>query len=140
MITIEHDKIRVMLKYFAPLYIGAYYLANAPIILGQGSYDPATGIYTHQGSQIVTFKWFQVLFEDILLVLLSLIGLSSFIMVIFAGFKFLMSAGDPKAIEQARQTGTWAILGVVLSIGSWIALLLIENITGVKVTEFIIPI
>lgn len=60
------------------------------------------------------------------------------IMLIVAGIKFLTSGGEQKAIEGAKSTITWAILGIVFMAIAWIILLLVEAFTGVKVTQFCI--
>lgn len=57
-------------------------------------------------------------------------------MVIMAGIKYLTSGGEPKAIQAAHQTLTWALLGVVLMAIAWVILQLIYAFTGIKVTEF----
>lgn len=56
--------------------------------------------------------------------------------LIFAGFKYLTSGGEPKAIQAAHQAFTWALLGVVFMAIAWLVLQLIESFTGVNVTAF----
>jgi hypothetical protein len=67
------------------------------------------------------------------------VGLA-FVVLVFAliwgGVKFLISGGEAKALQQARQTITWAGLGMMFLIVSWVALLLISSFTGVDVTKF----
>jgi hypothetical protein len=62
-----------------------------------------------------------------------------FAMLIYGGFQLMMSGGDPKAAGAARNTLTYAILGIILVVVVWLLLLLIENITGVNVTTVEIP-
>lgn len=75
-------------------------------------------------------------FGNILKAVIPLIGLTSFIMILAGGFKILTSAGDPKGIAGGKQTITLAIAGIVLAIISWLILLIVENVTGAKVTKF----
>jgi hypothetical protein len=58
------------------------------------------------------------------------------VMLIMAGMRYLSSGGDPKSIQQATQTITWAVFGVFFLVLAWLALLLIEKFTGVPVTKF----
>jgi len=51
----------------------------------------------------------------------------------------MTSGGEPKAVAKARATITAAIFGLVLFFGIWFILLLIKAITGVDVTQFVIP-
>lgn len=58
------------------------------------------------------------------------------VMLLWAGIKFLTSGGEPKAIQSASQTVTWALLGMLFLIIAWLTLRLIEAFTGVGVTIF----
>ena len=75
-------------------------------------------------------------FGNILSAMIPLIGMVAFIMILIGGFKILTSGGDPKGLQGGKQTITWAVGGLALSIISWLILLLIENITGAPVTRF----
>ena len=57
-------------------------------------------------------------------------------MFIVGGFKYVTSGGDPKKVQAAQATLTYAILGLVLALLAWFILVFIEKFTGVKVTEF----
>lgn len=74
-----------------------------------------------------------------------LIGLSvalSFIalmaMLFYAGFQYITSEGDPKKLQAAHQTVTWAVIGIFFLVLAWIILVLVRNFTGVEVTKFCI--
>ena len=58
------------------------------------------------------------------------------VLLISAGFKYLLSAGEPKAVQSAHQTVTWALLGIVFMAVAWIILQLIHAFTGIDVTIF----
>lgn len=61
---------------------------------------------------------------------------ASLVFLIWAGFKYLTSGGEPKAIASAHQTATWALLGILFLAISWLILQLIQAFTGVPVTIF----
>lgn len=72
-------------------------------------------------------------------VISSIVGLgiiAMFVMIVMAGYKFLRSGGDPKSIESAKQTITWAILGMTFMAVAWLLMRLIFEVTGVNVTIF----
>jgi hypothetical protein len=77
--------------------------------------------------------------QNIIKFLAPAAAIAFFIMVVVGGFKFLTSGGDPKAAASARSTLTFAILGVILVVVSWLILLLINQITGVDVTNVGLP-
>ena len=58
------------------------------------------------------------------------------ILIVWAGFKYLTSGGEPKAIQAAHQVTTWAFLGILFMAIAWLILQLIENFTGIRVTVF----
>jgi hypothetical protein len=71
-------------------------------------------------------------------VIASLAGIAALAMLIVGGFRYLSSGGDPKAAAAARNTMTYAFIGILLLIGTWLILKILENITGVTLTKFII--
>jgi len=85
---------------------------------------------------VPTLKCFEVVFSNILNVAVGFAVVVLFLFLVIGGFKFLTSGGDPKATESAKNTLTYAILGLALLVGIWFILLFIEKLTGIKVTEF----
>lgn len=77
--------------------------------------------------------------ENIIKLLAPAAAVAFLIMLIWGGFQFVTSGGDPKAAGAARSTLTYAIIGIVLVVASWLILQLIGNITGVNVTNVEIP-
>ncbi|OGD88978.1 hypothetical protein A3J17_01220 [Candidatus Curtissbacteria bacterium RIFCSPLOWO2_02_FULL_40_11] len=78
--------------------------------------------------------------ENIIKLLVPAAAVAFFIVLIIGGIQFLMSGGDPKAAAGARNTLTYAIIGIILVVVSWLILLVVQNITGVDVTNVSFPI
>lgn len=76
------------------------------------------------------------IFSNIVEIVLGLAGITFFILLLSSGFKFITSGGDPKALEGAKKTLTYAIGGLIAIILSYLILLLIQELTGVNVTIF----
>jgi hypothetical protein len=57
-------------------------------------------------------------------------------MILVGGFTFLTGAGNPDSMKKGKGIMGGAIAGIALAIGSWLILLLIENLTGARVTQF----
>jgi len=68
--------------------------------------------------------------------ILGFAGITLFILLLVGGFKYITSGGDPKAVEGARKTISYAIMGLVVLLLSFLILVLIKAITGVDVTQF----
>jgi hypothetical protein len=85
---------------------------------------------------VATLRSLEGIFENIVTVVLGLGGVVLFIMLIMGGFQFITAGGDPKAIEGAKKTLTYAIGGIVLLALSFLILRFISTFTGVDVTQF----
>ncbi len=88
---------------------------------------------------VAKIQGLECLFTNIVRILVPLVGLAFFVMLIVGAFQFMNSGADPKAAQKARATLTSAIVGLVVFFGIWFILKLIQAITGVDVTQFIIP-
>ena len=78
----------------------------------------------------------ETVFESLVRAILGFAAITLFILLVVGGFKFITSGGDPKAVEGAKKTISYAILGLVLLLVSYLILVLIREITGAPVTEF----
>ena len=58
-------------------------------------------------------------FSKVTQVLLVVIGIASVIVIIIAGLRMVISQGDPKAFESARNTILYAIIGIVIALLSY---------------------
>ena len=75
-------------------------------------------------------------FARVVAAVLGLAGIALFIMLIVGGFKYITSGGDPKHAESARNTLTFAIIGMVLVVLAYLILIFIENLTGASILDF----
>ncbi len=87
-------------------------------------------------TQVTEISDIEEVFTSIVTVSGILLILGFFVMMIMGGMKFLLSGGDPKAIQAAKGTITWAIAGLAFFALSFTILLLIEAFTGVQVRVF----
>ncbi|MBI2018222.1 hypothetical protein HYS96_00810 [Candidatus Daviesbacteria bacterium] len=75
-------------------------------------------------------------FTSVISVMVGLGFVALLVLLVLAGFKYLTSGGEQKAVQQAHLTVTWALLGILFMAIAWLLLQLIENFTGIKVTTF----
>lgn len=61
-----------------------------------------------------------------------LAGIISFILLIFGGFNVIVAAGDAKKAQQGKAAITGAVTGLLLVLGSFWLVQIIEVITGLK--------
>lgn len=112
-----------------------------PIILGSGFWLAgiknvfAQSLLSSPGP--VKLSYLNTIFSHIVFDLaIPAFTLAFFVMVTVAGFRFLMSGGDPKAVAGARDTLTYAVAGAVIMILAIIILVFIEQFTKVRITIF----
>ncbi len=78
----------------------------------------------------------EYLFSRIICIIVPLGFTALLVILVWAGIKYLTSAGEPKAVQSAHQTVTWGLLGVVFLAIAWLILQLIQNFTGIEVAKF----
>lgn len=61
-------------------------------------------------------KCFEVVVYKITRAVLALAGVGAFLYLLFGGFRWLTSGGDPKALGDAQKTVSYAIIGLVLTV------------------------
>jgi hypothetical protein len=92
------------------------------------------------GDGAVTLKSLECVFENAIKAILSFAAIILFVVSLVAGFKYLTSGGDPKAVQSAKMTLTYAIGGMVLIALSFLILHFISVFTGAPVTEFTVAV
>ena len=85
---------------------------------------------------VATLKGFEAIFYNVVTVVLSVAGIAFFVMLIVGGFKYMSTGGDQQKTQAARQTLTYAVIGLVVIISAFLILKLIETFTGVPITTF----
>lgn len=78
----------------------------------------------------------QQVFSSVVSVVVGLAFIAMLFLLITGGFKYLTSGGEPKALQNAHQTVTWALLGIFFMAVAWLLLQLIHAFTGIDVTIF----
>ena len=67
-------------------------------------------------------------------------GIGLFVMMVVGGIKFITSHGDPQAAASAKQTITFAVIGLLVIVGGWLILFLLGRVLGINLLQFTIPI
>ena len=80
-----------------------------------------------------TIQGIGCLLANVLSVILTVIGLTGFVMIIYAAFIMLTSAGKSQQVEKSKNTITMAIVGIIIALSSFIIINLIANFTGISI-------
>ncbi len=90
---------------------------------------------TPQG--VATLSCIPIVFKNVVDWLLLFSAVTALFFILFAAFKFIRSGGQPKLVEDARNTLTYAIIGLVVILLSFAIINLISAVTGVScITQF----
>jgi hypothetical protein len=108
--------------------IGVYTVATAQGALAQVPSDLNTGINNTQptGSSNDFFGIFRTVANTLLLI----IGILAVIMLIVGGLRYVMSSGNEKAVEGAKNTIFYAIIGLIVAILAFAAVRFIVDRFG----------
>lgn len=80
---------------------------------------------------VATLTCLPAVFKNLVTAVLVFAGIVALFLIIFSGIKFLTSGGDPKQVEGARKTLTYAIIGLVVILSSFAIINIIAGVTGV---------
>jgi len=91
-------------------------------------------------NDVATIQGLQCLIGNVLSVAITVIGLAGFVMLIYGSFIYMTSGGQSKGAETARNTLTYAIVGLIVALSSFFILNIIASFTGVNtIMNFSIP-
>ena len=79
---------------------------------------------------VATIQGSLCLIANALNAVLTLFSFVGFLMFIYASFMLMISGGNPSAFETARGTFTYAVLGFILALSSFVIIQVISYYTG----------
>lgn len=92
------------------------------------------------GSDVATLQGLECLIANVFSIIITVIGLAGFIMFVIGAFRWMLSGNDSKGVETAKNTMTFAIIGIVVAISGFIIINLIASFTGINsIKYFTIP-
>jgi uncharacterized membrane protein len=80
---------------------------------------------------VATISCIPIILSNLINAALIFSGIVAVIFIIIGGFKYIRSGGDPKQVDGARKTLTFAIIGLILVLLSFFILFMISSFTGV---------
>ncbi len=80
---------------------------------------------------VATLNCIPAVFLNIINALLIFVGITSLVFIIFSGYKYIHSGGDPKNLESARNTLIYALVGLIVVLFAFFIRNLIFEVTQV---------
>ena len=81
-------------------------------------------------NEVPTLRCLPAVFQNVVTAALVFAGVVAVIIVVISGIKFITSSGDPKQVEGAKHTMTYAIIGLVIILLSFFIIRVIAALTG----------
>lgn len=81
---------------------------------------------------VATLQCIPTVFNNLVTAALFFSGIIAVFIIVMSGIKFITSGGDPKQVEGAKGTLTYAIIGLVLILLSFFIINIIAGITGAE--------
>lgn len=69
--------------------------------------------------------------------LLLFAGIVAVFLMVHSGSKFVLSSGDPKRVEEARNTLVYAVMGLIIVLAAFLIVNLVSRVTGVECLKFL---
>ncbi len=79
---------------------------------------------------VATLKCIPAVFQNVVNGLLIFSGIVAVFMILYAGYKYISAGGDPKQADSARNTLTYAVIGLVIILISFFIVNFISGLTG----------
>lgn len=78
---------------------------------------------------VATLQCITPLFSNVVTALFSFAGIVALVLIILSGIKFITSGGDPKQVEGARKTLTYAVIGLIVIFFAYFIVNIISYVT-----------
>ena len=120
------------------VYPAAFLLVIAPLSPAYAQQDfsalnpKCVGSSAYGAQDVATIQGAECLIANILASAVTLIGIIAFVMFLVGGFRYLTSGANSKGVEAGANSISFAILGIVVALASFVILNVISNITGIK--------
>jgi len=79
---------------------------------------------------VATINCVPLLFQNVVTWILIFAGVVALFLIIMSGIKFVTSGGDPKQIDGAKNTLTYAVIGLIVVLLSFTIINFISFVTG----------
>ncbi|MGI6278370.1 MAG: pilin [Patescibacteria group bacterium] len=88
---------------------------------------------------VAKIKALEPIIANILGFIIPIVGMLLLLVLIAGGFQYITSGGEAEQAQKAKKTLTYAIFGLLVVLGAWLIIRLLEEFTGLNLTTFTIP-
>lgn len=88
------------------------------------------------GAAPAVFPKLETIFQNLIDAAFALGGLVCFVYILVGAFRYMNSGGDDKAVQAAKNTLTFAIVGLVIVVGGAVFMEFFVGNTGVGILQY----
>lgn len=121
------------------VFTAVLFFTVQPAFAGENCPAPGPGEYCCSNVDTLALTCLEGVFGNVLQGVLALVGILSFLFLIKGGIAYTMSGGDMKAVDSAKKTLTWAVIGLGFAIVAFAAMKLLSDTFDAKILRFVIP-
>ena len=92
-----------------------------------------------QDDDVYRIQDLEGIIAKILGLVMPIVGVLLLVTLIAGGFQYITSGGEVEQAQKAKKTLTYAFFGLIVVLGAWLIIRLLEEFTGLNLTTFTIP-
>lgn len=89
------------------------------------------GPETYEAQDVATIQGIECLVANVLATAITIIGIAAFVMFLIGSFQYLTAGANAKGVESGKNAISFAILGIIVALASFVILRFISTFTGV---------
>lgn len=89
------------------------------------------GPETYEAQDVATIQGIECLVANVLATAITIIGIAAFVMFLIGSFQYLTAGANAKGVESGKNAISFAILGIIVALASFVILQFISTFTGV---------
>ncbi len=91
------------------------------------------------GVGVATLPCIWIALQNVINAALALSGVVAVFLIIYSGYQYVTSSGDKEKVDNARKRLTYAIIGLVIIMMSFVMVNLLSQFTGVDLNQLTTP-
>ena len=92
-----------------------------------------------QDDDVYQIQALEGIIAKLLGLVMPIVGVLLLVTLIAGGFQYITSGGEAEQAQKAKKTLTYAFFGLIVVLGAWLIIRLLEEFTGLNLTTFTIP-
>lgn len=129
-LVMKSNRKTFLLSYSASLF--SFALAFAAPVAAQTTTWSGACVGGYDGTKdVATIQGIECLVGNVLSVAITIIGIAAFVMFLIGSFRYMTAGSNSKGVESGKSAISFAVLGIVVALASYVILRFLSDFTGV---------